>query len=787
MIHNIVTGIMLGTAKIIIGARFHRARHVKNVPHGHSPTVILSAILGGLLLAGAAAASEGLDSARQQFLKPSPQAGTVTLWWLNGNITPEGVRSQLQAIRQESGFGGVAPLTLFRMNPATDPPYLSDDYFDRYGLILDTAKDLGMSVVFYDDCDFPSGTAGNRMSELYPEALMKYLVRGVATVQGPDTARISLPKGVVLSVVAKDLATGNRRAVTCEAQREESGRVCWQAPAGRWEVQAFVCATAPERRFVDVLEPEAVRKFISLTYDRFYQRFPRHFGSTIRMTFFDDLAVYHVPDCALWTPGFNQEFKARYGIEPDVYYPALWENIGPQTEAARAQLFGLRNELFAAGYPGQIEAWCASRGIKSSGHPAGAYRPNPLQGPGDGILFYKYQGYPLTDSIHYYQHGIDGFAIPASAAWNFDKPLMVCETYGNYNPPQRNDGAMLYRAAMELYARGINMLLPHGTWWNEKKVAIQPDLSWRNPALGAALPGFNQWAARCESLLRGGRHVADLGVVYPIDDLAARYRFGGMRITNGREPLPGSDYYEIMRLLKGELRRDFTLLHPEVIDDRCTAAGAEFKLNNKTNHESYRALLLPACRTIRLSNLQKIKAFYDGGGKVLATTCLPEKSVEFGQDEEVCRLTRAIFGPGGHGVFVRRPDERTLQAAMAGLGIAWDVAIDTDVQIPRRYRQTAPAAQDTRTNPEAYEGGNRQFTYLHRELDGSQIVYFANSSDLAISSVVTLRGRITPELWDPHTGRIEALPCEYIAAGGQSLTRLRLSLPALHSRFVVGR
>ena len=88
-------------------------------------------------------------------------------------------------LRDRDGFGGVAPLTLFRMKPATEPAYLTDEYFEMYGCILDTAKELGMTVVFYDDCDFPSGTAGKRMAEQYPDDLMKYLARATATVEGP--------------------------------------------------------------------------------------------------------------------------------------------------------------------------------------------------------------------------------------------------------------------------------------------------------------------------------------------------------------------------------------------------------------------------------------------------------------------------------------------------------------------------------------------------------------------------------------------------------------------------
>ena len=57
-----------------------------------------------------------------------------------------------------------------------------------YGCILDTAKELGMMVVFYDDCDYASGTAGKRMAEQYPDDLMKYLARGTATGEAPGDA-----------------------------------------------------------------------------------------------------------------------------------------------------------------------------------------------------------------------------------------------------------------------------------------------------------------------------------------------------------------------------------------------------------------------------------------------------------------------------------------------------------------------------------------------------------------------------------------------------------------------
>lgn len=731
------------------------------------------------------------DELKNRFRSPTASSGTVTLWWLNGTLTKEAIREQMTAMRDRCGFSGVAPLTMFRMKPPTEPAYLFDGYFEMYGHILNTARELGMTVVFYDDCDFPSGTAGEQMRTRHPEHLMKYLARGKTTVEGPGTASVELPAGRLMAAVAKNLTSGERRVVTsdaaCTEPKPDRCAVAWKAPAGRWEFQAFVCATAPAKRFVDCLDPDAVQAFVKLTYDRFYERYREHFGTTIRMTFFDDLSVYHAPDCAAWTPSFNERFQKKHGRSPEPYYPALWEDIGPETEAARAQLLGFRNELFAAGYPGVTEAWCAKRGLKASGHPACSYRANPLQGPGDGLLFYKYQGFPLTDYIHYWHHGIDGFKIPASAAYNFDRPLLVCEIYGNFHQTLPNDGAMLYRAGMEVYARGVNFLLPHGTWWDDKKMRIVPEISWRNPEMAAELPNYNRWAGRCEMILRQGRHVADVGLVYPIADLAARYNFNDYANTHGKDAVPGTDYYDLMRLLTGEVRRDFTLLHPETIDERCRVDGDRLVLDNRDNREQYRVVILPACRTIPLSNFKKIKDFYDRGGRVLATTCLPEKSVEFGQDAEVVRLAAQMFGPGGRGRFVKQPDEKTLAAALDSLDLVWDVRISNAPDLPRRYRKTPDYGGKVRVDPDAYEGGNRQFAYLHKSLPDAEFYFFANSSNQPIESDVQLRGQFALERWDPRSGEIHPLDATHGSERGEPVTRLKLRLEPLQAAFVVGR
>ena len=694
----------------------------------------------------------------------------------------------MKNLRDIDGFGGVTPLTHFQHKPPTEPTYLSEDYFEMYGCILDTARELDMKVVFYDDCDFPSGTAGGRMAREYPQSLMKYLTR-TTTRECNDEGMMTVltPVGTVTSTVLKNLETGEFTVVrpTVTEAGDNHIEVSVQVSAGTWEFQTYVCAGVPGITLVDCLDPEAVQQFIGLTYDEFYRRFPEHFGTTIKMTFFDDLSLSYAPQDMAWTPGMDERFEERYGCSPKLFYPALWEDIGENTAAARCALFGLRNELFAGGYPRAVQEWAEKRNITCAGHPAGSYRPNPLQATGDAILFYKYMGVTLVDYIIGLGVGEDGFKAPVSSAYNFDHPIVVCEIYGAFSPQEQNTWTMLFRAAMQVYVRGVNYLIAHGSWWDPDNLAICPEVSWRNPAMAEGLPAYNQWVARCEPLLQAGRHIADIGVVYPIDDLMSHYYAGPTRKSNGREPIPGSDYYDISPILTGELKHDFTFLHPEIIDERCRVDGNEFLLDNHNNWERYRVILLPACRTIRLSNLKKINTFLKNGGIVIATSFLPEKSAEFGMDGEVGKLSRIMFGESGNGIFVQSPTSTNLKEAFGRMKLAWDVTFKNATEITGNVDSFSYNDRDN--GKVTYTDSNREFSYIHRSAPGMEIYFFANSSKTDVRAEIVLRGHMELELWNPHSGTTEAVPSHRDVQHGEAVTKCNISLTGISSIFIIGR
>ncbi len=606
-------------------------------------SVLLSVLAHPLRVAGMP------EDMAARFENPPMQYRSRPLYWLNAPLEPDVLREQIQAMRDKCGFGGFAPLTL----RSARPEYLTEAYFDRYRLMLEAAEQLGLKVVFYDDINFPTGTAGGRLAEQYPDCMLKNLRKVEAEIVGPLTMVRPVPEGTLMAAVAMETET-QRRIDLAGFIQDDTLR--WEAPGGTWKVMFFVCVT--EGQLVDYLDAEAVRRWMSLTYDEFAKRFGGYFGRTIVQSFFDDAAMVYTSGGRTWTTSFNRKFKEKYGEDPALLYPALWYDIGQDTEAARVAFFGLRAELMSEGFVRTIHEWCGAHGIQVSGHPAGNYEPQPVEVSGDNIKFYRHCDIPLLDSIHYYGHGRAGFKLPISAAFTYDRPVTAVEIYGNY-PDASVDTAMLYRSAMELYVRGANLMIPHGMWYDPNAMHIPPEISHRNRRLGAELPAYNRFVGRCSLMLQGGRHVADVGILYPVVALQAAYRFDvpGLQQPNwGKDAPLWADYLGISDRLTGSVRRDFTFLHPEVLDERCSVEEARLRLNNADNWEQYPVIIIPGGEVISLSNLRKIQRFYESGGRVVATTQLPFKSAEFGKDAEVQSTIEAIFGITPQRMVTETPD-----------------------------------------------------------------------------------------------------------------------------------
>jgi hypothetical protein len=417
---------------------------------------------------------------------------------------------------------------------------------------------------------------------------------------------------------------------------------------------------------------------------------------------------------------------------------------------------------------------------------------------GDLMKVFKHQHIPGVDDIWFAGRSNVSYKIISSAAFNYDRPLVMAETYAAYQQGQTTPG-IAYRTAMDQHAMGANL-----------QIGNRPSNS--DPKMG---PVMSAYVGRMEYLLRGGRHVADIAMLYPIAALQADFNFaqpvkvepaapGG---RGGGEPnfyyaleggilAPENDYMELGEMLYRGMRLDFTYLHPEVLETKCLVEGKRLVLNNRENREEFRVVLVPGSSTISVNTARKLLDFYRAGGAVIATRRLPSRSAEFGQDREVQRIIGEIFGipaygpmtaairaftddfktffahpnaSGGKGFFLPQPEPKMLDAVLKEAIPVRDV----DIQQPPVW----PVKMNR-----AYDGA---LTYIHKIKNKRDIYFFANSTDSPVDTDVVLRGLKSLALWDPHTGERSKPSVMPLEIEGRTVTKMRLALPAVSSVFLV--
>ena len=123
-----------------------------------------------------------------------------------------------------------------------------------------------------------------------------------------------------------------------------------------------------------------------------------------------------------------------------------------------------------------------------------------------------------------------------------------------------------------------------------------------------------------------------------------------------------------------------------------------------------------------------------------------------------------VNASGGRAYFLEKPSATAMKAALDDALDVFDVQWETDLQVT---------------------GGN--VSYIHKGVDGTDVFFFANSSETAVDTHVRFRGKHTLELWDPHTGEIRRAEHTQVTVNGQDMTRVRLVLLPVTSMFLVGR
>lgn len=731
----------------------------------------------------------------------------------NGKLTEEVAKNIL--LYKKSGYGGLTPLPVSTRSghEGTSPKFGTDEYYDSYKAILEKAHELDMSVIFYDDLDFPTGSAGGEMETAFPNSTALTLKRfeyECTEGQNINKKLYSSQGSKLMSLVAIDI---DSRKVIDLREYIKDDELIWTVPNGNWNIEEYICL--PENNgFANFMSYDASMDFISLTYKRFTDRYGDYIGDTVKMTFYDDLQ-YKVLNRRMWDYSLNEVFEERYGFDPAPYYPALWEDIGEDTKHYRSLLMDCRAHMFADGFFKAVGDFTKQHGLISTGHVCEPKDASCSWLYGDGFLWRRHSNAVGMDLVHSYMYGLNGCKIASSAAYNYDIPTVVCEIYGNYEVLNER---ILYCEAMNAFSRGVNYLIPH-TLWLSGKARIPHEVSHRNPEYKDILPSLNEYITRCQSLLRNGRHICDIALLYPISSVHSQMTLyesepHGWEFSKTPE---NTDYMTLINSIMAYAGKDLTVIHPEVMRDKVSTDDGILYLNNTVNFERFEVLVMPGMSMISLENLKKIKKFWDGGGKIIATVELPSEAFEFSPDknydEEVRSIIYDIFGVEGnsHDVMeniyenknqnggvayfipsdktgadgVYHVESKTVADILDSLYIAYDVEITNMPTLDDcgALSLILPAYKNSGAANAMLKGG--VFGYIHKKQDDSDIYFFSNSTSADYDGDILLRGEMNPEIWDPYTGKIKRAEYEKVTYRGKIYTKLKLKLKSGTSVFAV--
>src|SRR5690606_23297547 len=403
----------------------------------------------------------------------------------------------------------------------------------------------------------------------------------------------------------------------------------WEAPAGKWRLLYFLEKEVDY--YIDTMNPESTNRFIEITHEGYKKAVGNDFGTVVPGFYTDEPAMhyYHVGmknHVIPWTAQMFKIFREKRGYDLKPYLPALYLDMGEKTAKIRYDFWRTLTEQYAETYYKRIKDWCEENGVLFTGHLLFEEWLR-LQARCEGNIFKYLKHMHIIGVDHLYpkigtrqepdQHV--ALKLGSSAAHHFKSTRLLCESMGGTYWDCTLE-RMKWIANWE-YVLGVNLFNNHGYHYSiegERKRDWPPSQFYHH-TWWKYYNHFTDYMARLGHVLSGGRHVAKVLVLYPINTMWTNYQ--PQNVDRISSTIENNFNYLTDTLLR--LHYDFDYVDEDVL--------IESKLKGDKIHiadEEYELLILPPITHIKKDTFEKIKKFIKAGGKVIADTFLPEEFLE---------------------------------------------------------------------------------------------------------------------------------------------------------------
>ena len=742
-------------------------------------TVLFAVSLACASLGTCKAQSRAPEDLVKGFVHPPDSARPWVYWfWLNGNITSNGITADLEAMKRV-GVGGVLIMEVDQGAPVGPIGFMSDSWRALFKHVVSEAGRLGLEVNMNND----AGWNGSGGPWIKPEQSMQKVVFSETNIQGPIQFEglLAQPETIAgyyrdISVMAfpvpgsyridnikvrgayeigevgflpptnlpPEMVVDQARIVDLTAKMDKTGRLVWDVPPGAWRVlRAGHTSTGAENApspasgrglECDKLSKEGIEAQFSGMMGKLIADVGPGAGRTLVTTHIDSWEN----GSQNWTPRMREEFQKRRAYDLMPFLPVLSGVVVGSLERSERFLWDLRqtvSDLVVENYADHLKTLAKPYGVKLSIEAYGSPTDNqPYAGRADEPMGeFWIGGGALTTCKEM-----------ASAGHTYGKRIVGAESFTAGDQERWLDHPASIKAlGDQALSVGINRFVFHRyplqPWedrrpgmtmgpWGTHFERTQTWWEWTKP--------WHEYLARCQFLLRQGLFVADLCYLQP----------EGSPVSFRSHDPKGYDY---------------DVCGTEVLLDRMAVKDGRLVLPDGM---SYRALVLQDTEIMSPKLARKLKDLVAAGATVVGPR--PRRSPSLTDyprcDEEVSQIGREVWD---------NCDGGAVKEHAFGKGrVVWGMPVEQVLSASGVGRDFFSRSK---------------LNYIHRASGDTDFYFVANPHPYEVKASVTFRAKgKTPELWWPDTGRIEQATVYEEKADG---LQLLLPLGPSGSVFVVFR
>ncbi|MBC8232123.1 hypothetical protein H8E77_21465 [bacterium] len=519
---------------------------------------------------------------------------------------------------------------------------------------------MGFKVWLYDEEGYPSGAAGELTLKNHPE----YQARGIFAIHregnGPQAITIDLPEDAEKFVYAHIYPVKDGNIQTQGSQPVDFTTTVVEAKGleGTWILMAFAEKTMfegthsqhnvfSERKYINILSADAVKRFIKLTHEAYAQTMKDDLRKNIDAIFTDEPSLMV---CYLntprdfkyavipWEDSLAERFQEMHGYEilPNLY--ALFGGFSEREMHIRRHFYQTVSDMVASNYFGQIYQWCEEHGIDSSGHLLLEERIiQHVAFSGDLMACLRQMQSPGVDMLTSKPERIlqDGwFMSPkyaGSVASLTGREVVMSETSGHIETATKIRYTLqeMIGTANLQYLLGVNTITSYYPWSRfysdiGKEEKQDPLYTKHNYVK------YNEYVGRLGAVLKGATHAADLALYYPLESIQAYFLPSTKSlVTETQHPVAQriqARLYDIaFDLLSNGWDFDFldarAVLDAQITNSTLSLSGMEYK-----------TVIMPSMKMIPADVLCKLQQFEQQGGVLIWAGDLPDLGISEDED-----------------------------------------------------------------------------------------------------------------------------------------------------------